>query len=56
MLVLAWLAIIGFCIIMYLILDGFTLGTGMLLIFLTAEERSLATSVILPQGDRIQVA
>jgi cytochrome d ubiquinol oxidase subunit II len=51
MLVLAWLAIIGFCIIMYLILDGFTLGTGMLLIFLNPEERSLATSVILPTWD-----
>lgn len=51
MLILAWLAIIGFCIIMYIILDGFTLGTGMLLIFLTADERSLATSVILPTWD-----
>ena len=51
MLVLAWLTIIGFCIIMYIILDGFTLGTGMLLIFLTPEERSLATSVILPTWD-----
>ena len=51
MLVLAWLAIIGFCIIMYIILDGFTLGTAMLLIFLNADERSLATSVILPTWD-----
>jgi cytochrome d ubiquinol oxidase subunit II len=51
MLALAWLAIIGFCIIMYIILDGFTLGTGMLLVFLNPDERSLATSVILPTWD-----
>jgi cytochrome d ubiquinol oxidase subunit II len=51
MLALAWLAIIGFCIIMYVVLDGFTLGTGMLLPFMDAHERNIATSVILPTWD-----
>lgn len=51
MLPLIWLGIIGFCIIMYIILDGFTLGTGMLLPFLTDHERDIATSVILPTWD-----
>ncbi len=51
MLALIWIAIIGFCIIMYVILDGFTLGTGMLLAFLNEDERDIAMSVILPTWD-----
>ncbi len=51
MLALTCLGIIGFCIIMYIILDGFTLGTGILLPFLDNKERDIATSVILPTWD-----
>ena len=36
---------------MYVILDGFTLGTGMLMPFLTPEERDQAMSVLLPTWD-----
>ncbi|MDQ2994934.1 MAG: cytochrome d ubiquinol oxidase subunit II [Pseudomonadota bacterium] len=48
---LVWAIIIGFCIALYVILDGFTLGTAMLLPFLTPNERDLAVSVILPTWD-----
>ena len=48
---LAWAGIISFAIVMYVILDGFTLGTGMLMSILDEEERDLATSVILPTWD-----
>lgn len=48
---IAWAAIIGFAIVLYVILDGFTLGTAMLLPLLTKEERDLAVSVILPTWD-----
>jgi cytochrome bd ubiquinol oxidase subunit II len=48
---LAWAIIIGFAIAIYVILDGFTLGTAMLLPFLNEEERDLAMSVILPTWD-----
>lgn len=48
---LAWAFIIAFCIVMYVILDGFTLGTGMLLPFLNAKEKDLAISVLLPTWD-----
>lgn len=51
MLALVWIAIIAFCIIMYVILDGFTLGTGMMLPFLKPHERDIAMSVILPTWD-----
>lgn len=51
MLALAWLGIIGFCIIMYVVLDGFTLGTGILFPFLNQGQRDLASSVILPTWD-----
>lgn len=51
MLPIAWAAIIGFCIVMYVILDGFTLGTAILLPWLDAKERDLAVSVILPTWD-----
>jgi cytochrome bd ubiquinol oxidase subunit II len=48
---LAWAVVIAFCIVMYVILDGFTLGTGMLMPFLTPEERDQAMSVLLPTWD-----
>lgn len=48
---LIFVLIIGFMIIMYVILDGFTLGTGMLLPFLDKAEKDLAMSVILPTWD-----
>lgn len=50
-LVLAWAGIISFCIVMYVILDGFTLGTGMLLITLNPHQKDLAMSMILPTWD-----
>lgn len=51
MLPLIWLAIIGFCIIMYVILDGFTLGTALLFPFLREQERDIAMSMLLPTWD-----
>ena len=48
---LIFIAMIGFMIIMYVVLDGFTLGTGMLLPFMTKAERDIAMSVILPTWD-----
>lgn len=51
MLALIWIGIIGFCILMYVILDGFTLGTGIMMLFLTPKEKDLATSMILPTWD-----
>ena len=51
MLALIWIGIIGFCILMYVILDGFTLGTGIMMLFLNSQEKDLATSMILPTWD-----
>lgn len=48
---LAWAGIIAFGIVLYVILDGFTLGTGMLLPLFDANERDLAMSVLLPTWD-----
>lgn len=48
---LAWGAIILYCIVMYVILDGFTLGTAFVLPFLSDEEGDIAMSVILPTWD-----
>jgi cytochrome d ubiquinol oxidase subunit II len=50
-LTLIWILIIGFGIIMYVLLDGFTLGTGMLMSFMNDYERNLAMSMILPNWD-----
>lgn len=50
-LMLIWGLVIGFCIIMYIILDGFTLGTGILLPLLKPAQRDIAVSVILPTWD-----
>lgn len=49
---IVWASIIAFCIVMYVILDGFTLGTGMLM-GLTADtqERDVMISVVLPTWD-----
>lgn len=47
----AWAAIILYCIVMYVILDGFTLGTGFMLPFLDDDEADIAMSVILPTWD-----
>lgn len=50
-LALAWLCIIAFGFLMYVILDGFTLGIGMLMPFLPLKERNIASSSILPTWD-----
>ena len=46
-----WVLIIGFSILMYVILDGFTLGIGILLPWLNPRERDIAMSVVLPNWD-----
>jgi len=48
---LIWILIIAFCIIMYVILDGFTLGTGILMPTLNEQQRGIAVSVLLPTWD-----
>jgi len=52
LLALIWGGIIGFGIIMYVILDGFDLGIGILSIFFRSEhDRDLMVSTILPTWD-----
>ena len=52
MLAVIWIFIIGFSILMYVVLDGFTLGTGILLPFLRQQhDRDIMLSVILPTWD-----
>lgn len=46
-----WIGIIALCIVMYVILDGCTLGMGVLWPFLEANDRDAAISVILPTWD-----
>lgn len=46
-----WAGIIAFCVLMYVVLDGFTLGAGMMMSFLDSKERSIAMSVLLPTWD-----
>lgn len=48
---LVWAGIIAFCILMYVILDGFTLGTGILMPFMDEDERNIAVSMLLPTWD-----
>lgn len=48
---LAWAGVIAFCIVLYVILDGFTLGTALLMPFMNEQERDLGVSVILPTWD-----
>ena len=51
MLVVTWFVIIAFCIVMYVILDGFTLGTGIVLHWASRPDRDIVMSVILPTWD-----
>jgi len=46
-----WAGIIAFCVLMYVVLDGFTLGAGMMMGFLDSKERDIAMSVLLPTWD-----
>lgn len=48
---LIWIGIIAFGIIMYVILDGFDLGIGILSIFFDENDRDLMVSAILPVWD-----
>lgn len=48
---LVWLLIIAFGVVMYVVLDGVTLGTGLLTPFLSKDERDIATSVVFPNWD-----
>ena len=50
-LIIAWFCIIAFCVVMYVILDGFTLGTGILLPWIDNKHRDIAMSVLLPSWD-----
>src|SRR3990167_7154740 len=47
----AWFVIIGFCIIMYVLLDGFDLGVGILFPFFKRQDRDMMMSSILPLWD-----
>lgn len=47
----AWYVIIGFCIIMYVLLDGFDLGIGIMFPFFKDEDRNIMMSTILPVWD-----
>jgi len=48
----AWYLIIGFCILMYVLLDGFDLGVGILFpLFPKQHDRSVIISTILPVWD-----
>ena len=44
-------AMIAFCVVMYVVLDGFTLGTTMLFPYFDAHQRDIASSMILPTWD-----
>lgn len=47
-----WISIIAFCLLMYILLDGFTLGTGIILPFLgDKRHRNIVFSAILPTWD-----
>lgn len=51
-LVVGWIGIIAFSLLMYVLLDGFTLGTGIILPFVGGKhQRSLLYSAILPTWD-----
>jgi cytochrome d ubiquinol oxidase subunit II len=48
----AWIVIIGFCIIMYVLLDGFDLGIGILFPFFpSTHDRNIMVSTVLPVWD-----
>lgn len=47
-----WIVIIGFCIIMYVLLDGFDLGLGILFpLFPKRQDRDIMMSTVLPVWD-----
>lgn len=46
-----WVGIIGFVILMYVILDGFDLGVGIIAPFFDAKDRDVMISTILPVWD-----
>lgn len=48
---LAWAGLIFYSMIMYVVLDGFTLGIGIILPFLNEHDADIAMSVILPTWD-----
>ncbi len=51
-LALSWYVLIGFVIIMYVLLDGYDLGIGILSIFFNKEaDRDIMVSVIMPVWD-----
>ncbi|MDO8953615.1 MAG: cytochrome d ubiquinol oxidase subunit II [Gammaproteobacteria bacterium] len=50
-LVVAWVAIIAFIFVMYVILDGFTLGAGIVFPFVPEQHKDLVISSILPTWD-----
>ena len=52
MLIATWFVIIGFCIFMYVVLDGFDLGIGILFPFFpNRKDRNIMVSTILPVWD-----
>jgi cytochrome d ubiquinol oxidase subunit II len=48
---LIWLIIIAFGLLLYVVLNGFALGVGILFPFFNKEQRDIATSVLLPTWD-----
>ena len=48
---LIWLAIIAFALLLYVILDGFALGMGILFPLLNDHQKDIATSILLPTWD-----
>lgn len=50
-LALAWYLFIGFLLLLYVILDGYSLGIGILSIFFTPSQRDIIISAILPVWD-----
>ena len=48
---LFWISIIGFCVFMYVLLDGFTLGIGILNFILNKQDAKIALSAVLPTWD-----
>lgn len=48
---LIWLAIIAFALLLYVILDGFALGMGILFPLLDDHQKDIVTSILLPTWD-----
>ncbi|APC92309.1 MULTISPECIES: cytochrome d ubiquinol oxidase subunit II [Francisella] len=48
---LIWLIIIAFALLLYVILDGFALGMGVLFPLLDDHQKDIATSILLPTWD-----